>query len=218
MAKTSPISISISRQFGSGGGIIGSSLAKRLGYLYLDREIVMAAAKKLGVAYEEVAEFDEKTASFWKSVLYACQYGDYTFSPAEHVPSDEAIHKSESEILRDAAARQPIVVVGRGANFVLKEEPNHVSVFVHADEAYRLERVQQVCGVTRNDALKLIQRTDASRESYIRKFTGHSQYDLRHYNLVIDTGALELEKAEELILKYMRLRFGEDVVKSHLSE
>lgn len=215
MTKASPITLSISRQFGSGGGIIGRSLAKRLEYRFYDREIVMETARKLGTAYAEIEPFDEKSASFWQGFLYACQYGDTTYSPAEHVPSDERIHTTESEIILSAAKTESIVVVGRGANFVLENEPHHLSVFVHANESHRLERVMQMFSLNRHDALKLMHRTEASREAYIRKFTGHDVYDLRHYNLVIETGDLSLDKAEALILQALTLRFGEAAVLNH---
>ncbi len=186
--------------------------------MYMDREIVMEAAKTLGVSYEEIAEFDEKNASFWKSVLCSFQYGDYTFSPAEYVPSDQEIHKIESEVILGIASQQSAIIVGRGANFVLKDEPNHVSIFVHAAEPFRVKRIQQMFGVSSNEALNMIHKTDQSRENYIHKFTGHNLYDLRHYNLVIDTGLVDLEKAEELVLDYLKLRFGESTITSLLNK
>lgn len=216
MTKASPITISVSRQFGSGGGIIGSNLAKKLGFQYMDREIVMEAAKKLGVSYREIESCDERNASFWKSVLYSFQYGDYTFSAAEHVPSDLEIHRVESEIVLEAAKHQSVVIVGRGANFVLKDVPNHVSLFFHADESSRSERIQAMFRMNPQDALKMMHQTDHSRESYIQRFTGHSLYDLRHYDLAIDTGALPLDKAETLVLSYLAQRFGEPLIRGLL--
>ncbi len=214
MTKASPITLSISRQFGSGGGIIARSLAKKLGFRFYDREIVMEAAKKLEIAYDEIEPFDEKFAPFWQGFLYACQYGDTTYSPAEYVPSDEMIHNVESEIILNAAQRESIVVVGRGANFILKDDPNHFSIFLHAGEASRLERVQQMFSLSRPHALRLMQKTESSREAYVRKFSGHDVYDVRHYNLAIDTGVLDLESAEDIILRALALRFGERLVRN----
>lgn len=217
MTKESPISLSVSRQFGSGGGLIGRGLANKLGFRFYDREIVMEAAKKMEVSYEEIESFDERYAPFWQGFLYACQYGGTTYSPAEYVPSDDYIHRVESEIILNAAQKESIVVVGRGANFVLKDEPNHFSIFVHASEAHRLERVQQMFGLNRQDALKLMQKTESSREAYVRKFTGHDVYDARHYNLAIDTGVLDLESIEDMILRSLTLRFGERLIRNYVA-
>jgi len=216
MIKISPIAISISRQFGSGGGLIGSRLAKRLGFLYMDREIVMETAKKLNVPYEEIASYDESYETFWGSLLTSFQYGDYSFTPAEYVPSDEIVHRAESEIILEAAKSSSIVVVGRGANFVLKEEPNLVSIYVHGDEASRVERVKKAFQANQQESLKMMQKTDALRENYVQKFLGHSSYDLRYYDLTLDTTHLSLEKTEELIIEYLKLRFGEEVIQGYI--
>jgi len=208
MSNKIPFSISISRQVGSGGGILGKNLSEKLNALFMDREIVMQTAKKLGITYEDMESLDERTTSFWKAFLYSCQCSDCYYTPAEYFPSDRAIHDAEAEIVLNAARRESIVVVGRGANFVLKDEPNHLSIFLHAGLDFRKKRIERLFNVTEPQALKLIQETDLARENYIHKFTGENVYDLKHYNLVIDTGVLDLEAAEELILNYIRLRFG----------
>ncbi len=213
MSQTQPISISISRQLGSGGSLLGKAIAKRLNLTYMDRDIVMAAAKKLGVSYEEIESHDEKFDSLWKSILASFQYGNITFTPAEHVPSDEVVHRAESEVIVECSKVQSILVVGRGANFVLEDQPKHVSIFIHADEGHRIERLKKLFGVSEQDAHKWIHKTDALREEYVLRFTGHQMYDLRHYNLVIDTGVLGLEAAEEAIMVYLKLRFGEALIR-----
>lgn len=214
MYNNQHISISISRQFGSGGSILGKAIAKKLNMTYLDRDIVMGAAKKLGVPYQEIESYDEKFDSFWKSVLTSFQYGNNAFTPSEYVPSDEAVHRAESEVILECAKTQSILVVGRGANFVLENDPNHISIFIHADEGSRLERLQRIYGVSEQDGIKWLRKTDALRESYVLRFTGHQMYDLRYYNLVLDTGVLDIGASEEAIMSYLKLRLGESAIEN----
>lgn len=217
MSSEKIITISISRTFGSGGGIVGSSIAKNLGLKYLDREIVMETAKKLGVAYENVQLYDEKNDTFWRKVLKSFQYGDFPVTPAEFIPSDEKVHIAESEIINNLACQESFVVVGRGANFLLNSHHNHVSIFVHADDAHRAKRIMAMYQLSEHDALKMIHKTDALREAYVREFTGHHLYDLRHYHLVLDSSKLSLEDCQSLIMAYLKDRFGESFVQ-HLKK
>lgn len=214
MTLKTPISISISRQFASGGGKIGKAIAQKLNLTYMDREIVMEAAKKLGVTYEEVELHDEKFDSFWKTFITSFQYGNTFFIPSDYIPSDERIHRAEAEMILDCAKKKPILVVGRGGNFILENESNHVSIFIHADESHRIQRLQSLFEVSAENARKWIHKTDALREEYVFRFTGNQMYDLRHYNLVIDTSKIGFEAAEEVILSYLKLRFGDEVIQA----
>lgn len=212
MLKKTRISISISRQVGSGGSVIGRNLAKRLNYAFLDREIVIEAAKKLDVPYEEVESLDERPATLWESFVQSCQYGDCYYTPAEHIPSSREIHDAESEVLLDLSKEKSIVVVGRGANFVLKDDPHHVSIFLHASLDFRKNRIKKMFSINDEEALKEIQKTDCARENYIHKFEGEEVYDLRHYHIVMDTSLVGLEGAEELIVSYLKTRFGPAII------
>lgn len=208
MKSVNTLAISVSRQFGSGGGVLASRLAKRLGFKYMDREIVIETARKMGVTYQEIASFDEKSAGFWKSVLYACRLGDHYYTPAEHIPSDTAIHDVESQIILDAVSGTSVVVVGRGANVVLQHHPGHLSLFFHASEASRLKRVCEISGLGEEDARLLMQRTEAGREEYIRRFCKQDVYDLRQYDLAVNTDLFSADDCEEVLMDCIRRRFG----------
>ncbi|TGE32977.1 cytidylate kinase-like family protein [Desulfosporosinus sp. Sb-LF] len=208
-----PLAISISRQLGSGGSVLGKNLAKELNFVFLDREIVRAAADRLGIHGEELEDNEEKINSVWKSFLLNFQYTDLFYAPVPIpiVPNDREIYEVEADIILRAAKEKPVVIVGRGASHILKDHPNHVSIFLHAKTAFRQKRSQEIYNISESKASKLIYETDITRQRHLHKFTGQDMYDLRNYNLTIDTSIVGLDIAEKIIMHYIQLRFGDKI-------
>lgn len=212
MPKEYPLAVSISRQLGSGGSVIGRNLAKQLNCLLLDREIVHEAADKLGICVEELDSYEEKLKSVWIQLLYYFQYSDTNYnSTPVMIPSDRKIYEVEAEIISNTAKEKPVVVIGRSAGYILKDHPRHINIFLHADIKFRQMRVQEIFNVSANKALSLILETDMSRKEHISKFTGQNMCDAGNYDLTIDTSLIGIEKAEKLIVDYIGLRFGENI-------
>jgi cytidylate kinase len=207
-----PFVITISRQLGSGGSYLGRWLANKLAIPYVDYEIIHHVAEKLQVPVSDVEHRDEKLTSFWNSVLLSSEYlGAASYEvPAIHLPTDREFFRVESGIIRSIAENQSAVIVGRGGSWVLRDQPRHLSVFLHADLEFRKQRVQALNKITVEEAEKLIYATEKNRGRYLKALSGLDWLDATQYHLSIDTAKIGLEAAGELILSCVRSRFGLD--------
>lgn len=211
MVQDLPLVITISRQLGSGGAFLGQRLAEKMKMLYLDREIINKVAEELGALPKNLEWRDERIISKWQSIINSMAYTESAlYSPAEYImPSDKEIFKAESDIILKIANERSAVIIGRGSSYILKNHPNHASIYLHANVEFRKQRLQEIYGVSSKDAIKSIESTDKFRARYIHELTGHEMNDARQYHLSIDTGVLGLEKAENLIYDYLSTRFGD---------
>ncbi|HEY3328887.1 MAG TPA: cytidylate kinase-like family protein [Capsulimonadaceae bacterium] len=210
MELMKPIVITISRLRGCGGAYIGQRIAADLGLVYMDRQIVDEAAKKLDVPIEVIESRDERMTSVWKSIVEAMALANvYAYVPPPlYLQDDKSVHDQESAAIQHIAATQSAVIVGRAGSFILREHPRHVRVFLHASVESRKRRLQQLYEITAAAAEATIAQTDRERAQYIRAVTGREISDATQYDLCIDTGALGLEETEKMIVEYVRTRFG----------
>ena len=149
MDQTSPFAITISRQLGSGGAYLGQQLARNLNIFYADREIISRAAKQFSVLEEDLESIDEKKNSFWESFLHSFELGfsDPYKPPQIVLPPDLILFNAESEIIKHIAKERSAVIVGRCGSYILRNHPNHLSIFLHGDIAFRIKRVEKLYNV-----------------------------------------------------------------------
>lgn len=205
MKQTNPLAITISRQFGSGGGYIGQQLARKLNIYYADREILSRAAKQLAVLEEDLESRDEKLLSFWKSFLHMNGFSPEVYIPPKmNFPLNRELFETESEIIEQIANEQSSVIIGRCGFHILREYSNRVSIFLFADSSFRIRRIQKLYNLTENAATELIKQNDKERTQYIETFTGKKWTDARHFDLSIDTSKIGVDKSVELILNYVK--------------
>ena len=207
MENTSPLIITISRQLGSGGAYVGQALAKKLNISYADREIIDQAAKHYSVLGEDIESRDEKKLSFWQSFMRSLAVApDAYVKPQALPPSDQALFKTESEIITRIAGERSAVIIGRCGSYILRRHPHHISLFLHADIPFRQNHLQQLYAVSPEAALKMIARSDRERALYHRTVTGQEWTDASRYDLAIDTGKTGVDRCVEFILKYLEMR------------
>ncbi len=207
MKDTSLLAITISRQLGSGGAYVGQELAKKLNIFYADREIIDQAAKELSLLEKDLEYRDEKILSFWQSFIRSIAISPDVYLPPQIIsdPTDHELFKIESETIERIAKERSAVIIGRCGSYILREHQNHVSIFLHADMAFRKGRVQKVYNVSDEVAGKMILQSDRERALYILTFTGKEWTDARQYDISINTGKAGLDKSVEIILKYIEL-------------
>lgn len=197
-----PTVVTIAREMGSGGSYIGQQVARRLGYAYIDREILQHAAKELGCEERELEGRDERLQTFWDKLISVFAVGapEGLYAPPPRWISDERLIKTERRLIRELAARGPCVVIGHGAFHLLYGRAKLLNVFVHAPVSFRIQRVMSIYGaVNEEEAAEMIDRADQERDRYIQFFTGFHQFDARNYHITIDTGFVSFTKAEEMI-------------------
>jgi cytidylate kinase len=209
MKSESPFIITISRELGSGGSYIGKLLADFFKIAYVDREIIIEAAKKLQLVEDELQSRDENVTSFWKSFLQLSSYTiqDVYLPPQMYIPSDAELFKTESEVIMGISQTYPAVIIGRCGSYILRNHPRHIGVFLHSDIQFRQQRVQDLYHLSPEKALKMLHESDCARSQYFHKFTGKEWTDARQYNLSIDTSSIGLEKTKELIIDYCKSKF-----------
>ncbi len=205
MAKTSMV-VTIGRQYGSGGRVVGRMLAERLGIPYYDKELLTEAARDSGICQELFEDHDEKpTRSFLFSLVTGMQgHGDpgggYMDMPLNH-----RIFLAQFDAIRRIAGAGPCVLVGRCADYVLRDQPNVVNVFIKADMAHRVARAVEL-GADPSRAEDFVRKADKQRASYYNYYATTSWGDVTNYDLCLDTGKLGYEGAVELLCSYLELR------------
>ena len=202
--------ITIGRQFGSGGHEVGNRLAERLDIPLYDHNLLRMAARELGVSDEDVAKVDETMLGRFLSG-YVAGSGEYTaFMSGEEAgrPLSDRLFEAQSELIRRLAQRGPGIFVGRCADYVLKENPNVVSVFIHADKKFCLERALERNSMTEKEMQKYIEKTDRFRGDFYRYHTGNEWADARNYDLCLNSGKLGFQKCVEEIKSYIKIRFN----------
>lgn len=188
--------ITISREYGSGGRKIGEQLAKELGVPFYDKELIFMAAKESGLSEEYIRKTEQmKSTSF----LYGLYMG------AQQLPMNDQIFLVQSKIINRVAEEGPCVIVGRCADYVLRDREDLLSVFVHAPLELRVKRAEEIYEKTANNLSDFVRKKDKKRASFYNYFSQNKWGDARSYSLSIST-ALGIDYAVG-ILKQAALTF-----------
>ena len=208
MTIASPFAITISRELGSGGSVLGQRLARRLGCKFADHEILQQAAAEMGDDPEMLAARDETAMRFWERMMACFATGpvETTYQALPPIPSDYELYTTENAIIARLAREENAVIVGHGGFYVLREHPRHVSLFFHAPPAFRRRRLQEWYQLTEAEAWRLLERTDGDRERYVQAMCQCCRTDLRNYHLTLDTSRLDFPALEAFLLDYLAAR------------
>lgn len=208
-----PKVITISRELGSGGRTIGRKLAQKLNYRYSDKELIHNLQEKFHLTTSGIEKLKGQKKNWFNDFIQlvapAPQADMFIDPDSQYIKEFRAdlttddIHEAEVEIIKAIAAEGPCVIAGRSAFFVLQGMENKVDVFISASMEHRIERVMRKQGLSREQAIEVIERVDKGRDNYIKRYTGKSRYDARNYDLCIDVDKLTEDEAVDLILDYI---------------
>ena len=190
--------ITIGRQFGSGGKEVGIRVAKELGIPFYDKELLQEAAKKSGLCEKIFENFDERP----KSLLYSIAMDSYMFSlPCAGAGDslEQQVYLATFDTIRHIAEKGPCVIIGRCADYALAENPNHLSLFIHAPMEARIQRVARRQKLTPEEARKTIIKTDKRRASYYEYYSSKKWGAVDSYDFCLDSSCLGLSGTVELI-------------------
>jgi uncharacterized membrane protein YczE len=200
--SSSPIVITIGREYGSGGHDIGQQLAKKLGYAFYDKDIIRLAAGTTGYSEDFI---EQKEESMTNSLLYDLVNQVYSYTAEYAAPKDNLFY-AESDVIRSLAQKESCVIVGRCADYVLRENKNCIRFFLHAPLSYRIGRIMRTEGLSEKDAKAKILKIDRLRAGNYRYYTNQSWGYSGGYHLSIDTSYGEeyiLEQLEGFVKKGM---------------
>ena len=201
--------ITVARQYGSGGKTIAGMLAKELGINCYGREILRMASEESGINERLFGLNDEKIKGAGLLKLLKRPYEGELISPeSSGFVSDENLFNYQAKVIKELAKSESCVIVGRCAAYVLKDFPNVVSVFIHADKEFCLEPAMERNSMSPKEMQRFIEKTDKYRGDFYKYYTGHDWSDARNYHLCLDSGKLGFEKCVQEIKSYMNIRFG----------
>ena len=200
--------IAINRQYGSGGKEVGTKLAKALNIPIYDQEIPEMTAKKSGIRKDYFEKVDEKPTD---SFLYALAMNTFSMggamNPFDNTLSSDRLFNIQAEVVKDIAKQGPCVMIGRCSEYILRDEEKCVSVYICSPMEKRIQRIMRLYNLSEKEATKVINSTDKKRESYYGYYAGKDWTACASYDLSIDTGALGIDNAVELIKKYIDLKY-----------
>ena len=198
--------ITIARQYGSGGRTVGQMLAKALNVEYYDKDLIIKASEESGINLDLFAGADEKPKNFFNRFKKK-NYGGEVLPPShKNFNSEENLFNYQAKIIRDLADKESCIIIGRAADYILKDRDNVISVFVHAPMDFLLEQAGKKISLEGKDLERFIIHTDKTRAEYYRSHTGREWTDARNYDLCLDSSKLGFDKCVEEIIAYMNVR------------
>ena len=213
MSKTHTI-ITIGRQFGSGGREIGKRLADELGIEFYDKELLSRAAKDSKICKELFETHDEKpTNSFLYSLVMDTYSFGYSSGSYTDMPLNHKVFLAQFDAIKKIAKAGPCVLVGRCADYALEDNPELLSVFIHADMDARIRRIARDFDLTDAKAKDMIRKTDKQRSSYYNYYTNKRWGDANSYQFCLDSSKLGIEGTVEAILKLIEIKDNQEINK-----
>lgn len=197
--------ISISRQFGCGGLEIATKLSEKLEIPYYDKEIIKRAAKDSGFDENLFLFYDEKPT---RSFLYNVSAEGLGAITNSGVSLEDKIFQYQFDTIRKVADEGSCIIVGRCADYILRDNPNLFTVFLHADDDFRFERAINLYGINKKNALKEIKSTDKKRARFHNFYCDNKWGDTLAYDLSVDVSRLGIENTVELIVDYINKKFS----------
>ena len=187
--------ITISREFGSGGRFIGEEVAKKLGIKYYDKDIIGQIAEKSGFSpkyIQENAELSPKKGLF----AYAFAGRDITGKSVE-----DMVYEVQRKVIMEIAEKESCVIIGRNADFILKDREDVLNVFIHGDEPEKVKRICKLYHVTETDAIKMMADIDKRRMTNYRFYTDQKWGMAGNYTLSLNSSQLGYDRCEQVIIE-----------------
>ena len=190
--------ITISREFGSGGRFIGEEVAKKLGIAYYDKNIINQIAEKSGLSpdyVQESAELSPKRGLF----AYAFAGRDITGKSVE-----DMVYEAQRKVILEVAEKEACVIIGRNADFILRDRADVLNVFIHGDMPEKVQRISQLYHVSKQDAVKLIADTDKRRMANYNFYTEQKWGKAGNYTLCLNSSQLGYDRCEAIIMECVK--------------
>ena len=199
--------ITVGRQYGSGGRYVAKLLAEELDIPFYDKELLAEASKDSGICKEVLENYDEKNS---RGLLFSLMSGVQTHGDAGtmymDMPLNHKIFLAQFDTIRRLADQGPCVIVGRCADYVLRDHENVLNVFIKASQEERIKRIVTYYGADPLKAEDILKKADKQRASYYNYYATGIWGDVNNYDLCVDTGTFGIAGSVELIRKSIRIR------------
>lgn len=192
--------ITIGRQCGSGGHTIGKELAERLSIPFYDKELIDEVAKRSGLTEEIIENEGEYSTNSFLFNLVNGFYNNYDFTKRETLPLREQINAYQTEFIREVAEKGACVIVGRCADYILREREDCLHVFIYGNMDERVKRVVDEHRVPKSDAHLHVRNRDKKRANHYKYITDQIWGEAINYDICLDSSTLGIEKCIEIIM------------------
>jgi len=193
--------VTISRQFGSGGRTIGKQIAERLGCAYYDKELVRQIAIESGLNEAYILESGE----------YACSTNSFLFNLAinaergnNNIPMQDQLYIIQHKIIKGLAEKEPCVIVGRCADYILRERTDCLHTYFHADMNFRADRIVHLYGETLDKPEKRLTEKDGKRKAYYRHYTKRHWGIAQNYHLCLNSGIVGIDQCVDIVVNIVK--------------
>lgn len=190
--------VTISREFGAGGRTVGRRVAERLGVAFYDKELLARVAANSGLDPSYIAEYGEyatSTSSFLYNLAMHAGFAN------DQAPIPDQLYVIQHNTVTELADREPCVIVGRCADYALRDRADSLHVFLHADEAFRADRIVHIYGETDDEPVKRLRETDERRRVYYEYYTNRNWGMSQNYHLSLNAGALGIERCADIVVE-----------------
>ena len=187
--------ITISREFGSGGRFIGEEVAKKFGIKYYDKEIIGQIAKESGLAPEYIKENAELSS---KKGIFAYAYTGRDISGKS---VEDMVYEAQRKVILDLAEKEPCVIIGRNADYILKDRDDVLNVYIHGDMPEKIQRITRLYNVEEKEAVKMMADTDKRRMTNYNFYTDQKWGKASNYTLCLNSSQLGYDRCEAIIME-----------------
>lgn len=200
--------ITVGRSFGSGGRQLGRIIADKLGIEFYDKKLLVKAAEKSGLNHEYARENDERMPRMFGGIIpFSMGYypsGWFGGSPAS---GPDSIYNAQCEFIHELANSEPCVIVGRSADYILRDMPNVVNIFVHAPAEVCARRIlERGDAATEADAVALAERTNKLRANFYNFYTDKRWGCACSYDLCVDSSVMPLDALADFVIEFVRAK------------
>ncbi len=202
--------VTVGRSFGSGGRILGRLIADKLGIDFYDKELLLKAAKKAGMSPEYFERNDERVPRFFSGLFsFSHGYNPVSYYAGPSSISPDGIYQAQCDFIHEIADAGPCVIVGRTADYVLRDVDNVVNIFVHAPLENCVRRIlDRADSLTADDARSLAERTNKVRAAFYNFYTDKRWGAASSYDLCLDSSLMPLDETADFVIEYLRRRLA----------
>ena len=195
--------ITVGRQFGSGGHKVGRILAERLGVKVYDKELLKVIAEESGICEKVLENYDEKPTN---SLLYSIVMDVYPSMNYVGTTLNQQIFQAQFDTIRKLGENESCVIVGRAADYILRDLPGLTTVFIHASMEYRMARIMEYENINESKARDMITKADKKKANFYNFQTDKKWGAASSYNLCLDTSDIGIEGCVDAILNYLEIK------------
>lgn len=188
--------VTIERQYASGGRQIGVLVSEKLGFKFYNEEILEMAAKKLNIPVDYIKNAEETVSG---SILYALAMASNPFNPSTDLQLADKLFYEESTLINKLSLHENCVIVGRCANFILKDRKDCLKIFIYANESERIKRAVEQYNVSEKDAKSTLLKNDKRRKGFYNAHTKSRWDDMSTYDMCLDSSELGIERCSDII-------------------